>query len=193
MGVAEDRKLTRLQLGLLVLYGAEGSRGASPYGVEKLIASRVGGVLGFGKSSCYVQTKRLAEDGYLSATVVEKGSAPSLTLYRLTDKGRREVERWVRTRAQAPPIDSEAFVRVRAASFVDPLAVMNGLRYLRPELTRRLAALDATEAELGRRVPPVYELLERDLARSVLKTYLAWLGRTEKALAREVRMLEDDH
>ena len=89
-----------------------------------------------------------------------------------------------RTRAQAPPIDSEAFLRVRAASFVDPLAVMNGLRYLRPELTRRLAALDATEAELGRRIPPVYELLERDLARSVLKTYLAWLGRTEKALAR---------
>jgi hypothetical protein len=60
---------------------------------------------------------------------------------------------------------------------------MNGLGYLRPELTRRLAALDAAEAGLGPRIPPVYEVLDRDLARSVLKTYVAWLGRTEEALA----------
>ena len=59
MAVAGRRSdLTRLQLALLVLYGAEGSSGASPYGVDKLIRSRFGGVLGFAKSSCYAQTKR---------------------------------------------------------------------------------------------------------------------------------------
>jgi hypothetical protein len=62
-----------------------------------------------------------------------------------------------------------------------------GLRGLRPELTRRLAAVDATEAEFTRRTPPLSELLELDLVRSVLQTHLRWLTRTEKTLARQAR------
>jgi len=104
--LATKRKLSQLQLGLLVLYGGQGSPGASPYGLEQLIRSRLGGVLGYAKSSCYEQSKKLAEAGYLAATVVEDGPRP-ITLYRLTAEGRHEVERWVRTPAQAPPIDSE--------------------------------------------------------------------------------------
>ena len=65
-----------------------------------------------------------------------------------------------------------------------------GLRHLRPELTRRLADADAMEARLALRVPPLYEQLELDLARSVLQTYLAWFKRAEKALAREVQANE---
>ncbi len=190
--MAENRKLTRLQLALLVLYGAEGSSGASPYGVDKLIQSRAGGVLGFAKSSCYVQTKRLAEAGYLTATVLEQDRPRPLTLYRLTDKGRHEVERWLRTPAQAPPIDSDAFVRARAASFVAPQAILQGLSHLRPELTRRLAAVDAREVQLAQGVRPLHQRLELDLVRSVLQTYLRWLTRTEKALAREIRIDEDN-
>ena len=189
-GVARDRKLTRLQLALLVLYGAQGSGGASPYGVERLIRSRLGGVLGFGKSACYEQSKNLAKDGYLAASVVDGEWQRPVTLYRLTDRGRRQVERWLRTPAQAPPIDSEAFLRARAASFVSPQAVLQGLRHLRPQLTSRLSDADAMEAKLAQRMPPLHRQLELDLARSVLQAYLRWLNRTEKALAREARATE---
>jgi hypothetical protein len=70
--------------------------------------------------------------------------------------------------------------------------ILQGLRHLRPELTRRLAAVDAREAELAHRVPPLHQLLELDLVRRVLQTYLRWLTRTEKALAREIRIDEDN-
>ncbi len=142
-------------------------------------------MLGYAKSSCYQQTKKLAETGYLAATVVEDRPRP-ITLYRLTAEGRYEVERWLRTPAQAPPVDSEVFLRIRAASFVDADVILLGLRGLRPELTRRLAAVDAAEAEFTRRTPPLSELLEL-LVRSVLQTHLRWLTRTEKTLARQAR------
>jgi DNA-binding PadR family transcriptional regulator len=85
-------------------------------GVELLIRSRVGGVLGFGKSACYEQSKKLAEGGYLASSVVEGEGQRTVTLYRLTDTGRRQVVRWLRTPAQCPPIDSEAFLRTHAAA-----------------------------------------------------------------------------
>ena len=47
----------------------------------------------------------------------------------------------------------------------------------------RLAAV----RELATRMPPLYQTLELDLARSVLETYLRWLNRTEKALSRDIR------
>lgn len=190
--MADDRKLTPLQLGLLVLYGAEGSRGASPYGVDRLIRSGVGGVLGFAKSSCYVQSKKLAESGHLTATRLEQDRPRPLTLYRLTDKGKRAVERWLRTPAKAPPIDSEAFLRARALSFVAPEVIQQGLRHLRPELTRLLSGADAREVELALRQPPLSDRLQLDLVRSVFQTYLRWLARTEKALAREIRIAEEN-
>lgn len=67
---------------------------------------------------------------------------------------------------------------------------MAGLRGLRPELTRRLAALDAFEAKLRPDTMNVSEKLEVDLYRSVLKAYLGWLNRAEKTLEREARALE---
>jgi len=82
---------------------------------------------------------------------------------------------------------------MRAASFVAPQAILLGLSGLRPELTRRLAAIDATEAEFTRRgAPALFQLLELDLFRSVLEAHLRWLGRTEKALAREARAAEQN-
>ena len=81
-------------------------------------------------------------------------------------------------------------MRIRAASFVDPHVILRGLHHLRPELTRRLAAVDATQAKLTDRVPPLGELLELDLIRSVLQAHLSWLTRTEKALAREILLNE---
>ncbi len=61
------------------------------------------------------------------------------------------------------------------------------------QLTRRLAAVDAREVELAQGVRPLHQRLELDLVRSVLQTYLRWLTRTEKALAREIRIDEDNH
>jgi DNA-binding PadR family transcriptional regulator len=124
--------------------------------------------------------------GYLASSVVEEEGQRTVTLYRLTDPGRRQVERWLRTPAQCPPIDSEAFLRTRAASFVDPQVILQGLRHLRPELTRRLAAVDAAEAKLAVRMPPLHKRLELDLVRSILQTYVRWLNRTEKALIRQI-------
>jgi hypothetical protein len=81
---------------------------------------------------------------------------------------------------------------VHASSFIAPQAILQGLRHLRPELTRRLAAVDAREAELALRAPRLHHQLELDLVRSLLQTYLQWLSRTEKALAREIRFAERD-
>lgn len=181
------RELSQLQLALLVLYGAEGSSGASPYGVEKLIQSRMGGAHGFGKSACYEQSKNLAELGYLNTVTTEGLRKRPVTLYRITESGRQAVRRWASTRAQIPPIDSDVFLRSRAANFVPPQLIRNGLRYLRPELTSRLAQADELEAKLAHRVPPLHVKLELDLARTIHKAYLQWLIRAEKELAREIQ------
>jgi DNA-binding PadR family transcriptional regulator len=144
--------------------------------------------LGFGKSACYVQSKQLAEQGYLAATQVPGQRQQPVTLYRLTESGRRKVERWLRTAAQAPPIDSEAFLRIHAGHFATAEGVLYGLRLMRPELTQRLAMVDKAEARLAYRIPPPCEQLELELIRSLLTTYLRWLARAEKALTREIRI-----
>jgi len=193
------RGLTDKQLALLVLYGGAGVTergdwivaGASPYEVEKLIRDGVGGVLGYVKSSCYAQTKRLAEAGYLSAIEIE-GTPRSTTVYSLTASGVGAVEAWMRKPAEPPLVDSEAFIRVRAARFVAPDVILGGLSGLRPKLTRRLAEVDAAEHQhnLGPEMPAYSDALEIDLIRSVLQAHLRWLDLTEKALRREVRTQE---
>ena len=76
--------------------------------------------LGERNSLCDRQGEGYPPATTLAASVVEGEWQRPVTLYRLTETGRRQVERWLRTPAQAPPIDSEAFLRARAASFVSP-------------------------------------------------------------------------
>ena len=75
------------------------------------------------------------------------------------------------------------------ASFVSPQAVLHGLRHLRPQLTSPLSDADAMEAKLAQRMPPLYQQLELDLARSVLQAYLR-CSTAPKRHAREARATE---
>ncbi len=186
---SEAVELSRLQLALLVLYGAQGSQGASPYGIERFIKGRVGGVLGFSKSACYEQSKKLAEAGYLSSLTVEGARARPLTLYFLTTKGRRAIKAWLQTPVEAPPIDSEVWLRCRAGHIVQPGLVLDGLRHVRPILTARLAAADAADVRCQDQ-GDLFATLELELVRLQLQAYLKWLTKAEKTLKQEVAKAE---
>jgi DNA-binding PadR family transcriptional regulator len=163
--------------------------GASPYSVEWSLEHGGSAVLHFGKSAAYAQSKRLAEAGYLSASLVEEERPRPTMLYRLTRRGKEEVERWLgRPPTQSAPLETELILRTRAASFVDPTIVLQGLRLLRPPLSRSLANLDAREVRVTDGRAHLSEPLEIDMRRSVVRAQLAWLKRAEKALLRQIRL-----
>ncbi len=187
--MTEPRELTPLDAALITLYGT-GHGGRSPYDVEKRIRDKLGGLFGYGKSTAYARTRKLATEGYLHALARRVGQRK--TLYLPTELGLDALKAWLQTPAQAPQIDSEAFVRTRAlALLANPTTVLFGLRALRPELKMRLAEFGLLEEELRRlehgqaRSPEDLSIgLELDLHQSVLNAYLGWVTRAEKKLAR---------
>ena len=180
--------LTRLQLALLVLYGSVGWQRASAYSVEVFLRN-MSGVVHFGKSAAYAQSRRLAKDGYLVAVMLEEDRPRPTTAYRLSPKGKAAVEGWLLTPPDAAFREAELFLRLRATSFVNAEVGLRGLSQMRPLFSKQLAVADAREVELGDRAE-LCDQLEIRLTRSVTKARLSWLTRAEKGLRDEVRFQE---
>lgn len=86
-----------------------------------------------GESQYYVEPKRLARLGYLTARK-EPGRTRERTVYTLTDKGLEALKEWARTPVGFTPFKSDALIRLLAADLVGEEAVREGFVSLRDDL-----------------------------------------------------------
>jgi PadR family transcriptional regulator, regulatory protein AphA len=138
-----------------------------------------------GESQYYVEPKRLAALGYLTATRAP-GRTRERTVYALTEQGLQALREWAVTPVRFPRLRHEAMVRVLVADLVGESAVRRSVLALREEIDelRALIAEGEASAELlpHRRK---YLLLNHRLARRLLDVHLEWLDEVERELAEE--------
>ena len=95
------------------ILGLVGPNGAGAHDLLRM--ARHGRILDWaGESQYYVEPKRLAKLGYLTARV-EPGKTRPRTVYTLTDKGRDALNAWARTAVRFTPVKSELLIRLLIA------------------------------------------------------------------------------
>src|SRR5919197_315321 len=164
--------LTPFSYVILVLVG-EG--GAGPHDLVRMMRQGAWAYWTSSASQYYAEPKRLARDGYLTATRTP-GRTHERTEYRLTDKGRDALREWLATPAPFPRAQNEAAVRLLGWEFADPATVLAGLRGLREEIAAGHAWLDRSEERepgLPHRTRAL--AINRRLARRILEAQEAWL------------------
>ena len=96
--------------------GLVGPNGAGAHDLLRM--ARHGRILDWaGESQYYVEPKRLAKLGYLTART-EPGKTRPRTVYTLTDKGHEALDQWARTPVRFTPVKSELLLRLLIADLV---------------------------------------------------------------------------
>lgn len=87
----------------------------------------------------YQELKKLARQGWLSATAVAQDGRPDKIVYALTDAGRRGLEEWVREQSRCKPAKDDLFVKLYNIGHCDPAPVIDELHERRALHRQRLS------------------------------------------------------
>jgi DNA-binding PadR family transcriptional regulator len=88
----------------------------------------------------YRELARLSRDGCVTHELIEQAGKPNKKVYRLTERGRAELERWVEAETEPPPPRYDLLVKLLAAPAV-------GRKKLLREIERQQAFTSAVLAE----------------------------------------------
>jgi DNA-binding PadR family transcriptional regulator len=181
-----ERSLSSAELSLFSyeILGLVGRGGAGPHDLLRM--ARGGRMLDWaGESQYYVEPKRLAKLGYLSASK-EPGKTRERTVYRLTDKGLDALREYARTPVSFTPVKSDLLLRLLLADLVGEAPTREAVTALRAEIAELEAQLDE-RAEHAARLPhrEKYLLLVIEFLRGLLQLHLDWIERVERELGGE--------
>ena len=178
-GVRENR--TRyVVLGMLSVAPMSG------YALRQAIAGSVGHFWQESFGQLYPTLRRLAAEALVVARPMSGGPGRPGATYAITEKGRRELARWVAQPPVLEPERNEVLLKVFFAGAVDPVVVAQNLAQVGGQLRAHRAELEAIAAAWGERAAgrpeaPFWRLtLEYGLAH--LGTALAWLDRAQEVL-----------
>ena len=105
-----------LKYALLGILAAQPRHG---YDLKVAFEAAFGGTWPLNIGQIYTTLGRLDRDGLVACEVVEQEALPDRKVYRLTDLGRKELERWLDEPPRlSPPLHDELFVKVLVQSFV---------------------------------------------------------------------------
>jgi len=179
-----ERSLSTAELSLFSyeILGLVGQEGAGAHDLLRM--ARSGRMLDWaGESQYYVEPKRLARLGYLSARK-EPGKTRERTVYSLTDKGLEALRAYAATPASFTPVKSDMLLRLLLADLVGEEATRTAVTSLREEIAELEAQLDdaASRAAL---LPhrEKYLLLVTDFLRALLQLHLDWIADVDRTLS----------
>jgi DNA-binding PadR family transcriptional regulator len=135
-----------------------------------------------GESRYYVEPKRLARLGYLTARK-EPGRTRERTVYELTEQGREALLDWAGTPVRFTPLKSEPLIRLLIADLVGEPVTRRSLGTLREDiadLVSRLAETEAAADALPHRRK--YLLLATGFLRAQLELHLELVDQVEREL-----------
>ena len=164
------------------ILGLVGRNGAGAH--DLLQMARRGRMLDWaGESQYYVEPKRLARLGYLSAHKAP-GKTRERTVYTLTDKGLAALGDYARTPVRFQPVKSDLLLRLLIADLVGDRPTRESVAALRAEITDLEAQLDLAE-ERAEALPHrrKYLLLVIGYLRRLLEIHLELVDEVERELA----------
>ena len=164
------------------ILGLVGRGGAGAH--DLLLMARRGRILDWaGESQYYVEPKRLARLGYLTART-EPGKTRQRTVYTLTDKGRQALGEWARTPVRFTPVKSELLIRLLIADLVGEAATRESITTIRDDISDLFARLEESEAFAATRPSRTkYLLLVFGFLRRLLDLHLEFVDDLERELA----------
>ncbi len=163
------------------ILGLVGRGGAGAHDLLRM--ARSGRMLDWaGESQYYVEPKRLARLGYLSASK-EPGKTRERTVYGLTDKGHEALREYARTPVSFTPVKSDLLLRLLIADLVGETPTREAVTGLRAEIAELAAQLDV-RAEQAALLPhrEKYLLLVIEFLRGLLELHLEWIDTVEHTL-----------
>jgi DNA-binding PadR family transcriptional regulator len=164
------------------ILGLVGREGAGPHDLLRM--ARRGRILDWaGESQYYVEPKRLARLGYLSARK-EPGSTRERTVYTLTEKGIDALAAYARTPVTVTPVKSDALVRLLVCDLVGEEETRTSMSTLRDDIADLRARLDDSERSahlLPHRAK--YLLLAVEFLRGLLDLHERLVDDVERELA----------
>lgn len=173
-----NKELTLFSYEILGLVG-RGGAGAH----DLLRMARRGRILAWaGKSQYYVEPKRLATLGYLSARK-EPGRTRERTVYSLTDKGLKALEEYAGTPAAVAPFKSDALLRLLICDLVGEGVTRESIIALRADITdleRRIEESEESARELPHRSK--YLLMTTSFLRGLLDLHTQLVARVEQEM-----------
>jgi DNA-binding PadR family transcriptional regulator len=181
-----ERSLSNGDLSLFSyeILGLVGRGGAGAHDLLRM--ARAGRMLDWaGESQYYVEPKRLARLGYLSARK-EPGKTRERTVYSLTEKGLDALREYAATPAVFTPVKSDMLLRVMLADLVGEEPTREAVASMRGEIAELSAQLDAA-VDSAARLPhrEKYLLLVIAFLRGLLQLHLDWIDAVERELGAE--------
>jgi PadR family transcriptional regulator AphA len=163
------------------ILGLVGLDGAGAH--DLLQMARRGRILDWaGESQYYVEPKRLAKLGYLTART-EPGKTRERTVYTMTDKGLEALSAWARTPVRFTPVKSELLLRLLIADLVGEEVTRESIATVRDDISElfdRLEESEARSATLPSRTK--YLLLVFGFLRRLLDLHLEFVDDLEREL-----------
>jgi DNA-binding PadR family transcriptional regulator len=173
-----------MSLGHAIL-GFVSGRPLSGYDLKKRFDHSVGHFWTATQSQIYRTLKRMADDGWVTMTVVDQDDRPDRKLYHITDDGRRELHRWLTAEPEPLVIRHPWLVRV---FFADQLSDEE----IAALFEARAASLRAQRERYEVAIPPAIEEAFRQIGSN--RARRMWQFTLDYGLMRleaELRWIED--
>jgi DNA-binding PadR family transcriptional regulator len=147
MSSDDGRQLTTTSYAILCLLAI---RPWSTYELAKQMRRSLHHIWPRAESNVYAEPKRLVDAGLACAEVQRVGKR-SRTLYTITPKGRRALERWLGTDSASTRVESEALVKVLFGNYGTKDALLGNLRAFAAEAAavKQLWTVVAAEYDRG--------------------------------------------
>jgi DNA-binding PadR family transcriptional regulator len=118
---------------VLSLLAIEGER--SRYDLMKSLSKAIGYIWAPAKTQLYALLPKLAERGLATSRTVREGARPEKKLFRITDAGRAELDRWL----AAEPESAETFyLRLFVGGLVPPEVLVEHVNWFRERTEAQL-------------------------------------------------------
>ncbi|HTI12985.1 MAG TPA: PadR family transcriptional regulator [Dictyobacter sp.] len=180
-GESPSRNTLRyIMLGLLWI------RPMSGYDIKQAFERAIASYWNAGNSQIYTTLKNLHKAGLIDAEIIVQTSRPNRKVYRLTQAGHNELERWMHEEIPERFTKDEFLTKLFFCGTTSDEIVLEHLREHRESLLKQLAHMEWARREYGSRHvrrPKLleYQLLVRDYKEAELR---AGLEVTEQAIKR---------
>lgn len=179
-GDASRNTLRSIILGLL------GARPMSGYDIKRAFDRSLATYWNAGNSQIYTTLKALAARGLVTSELIYQEARPNRRVYRLTDAGRAELDRWLHEPVPPRFTKDEFLTRLFFCGQADDATALRHLEEHLASLREQLADMERALRDYGNRPtrrPRLleYQMLVRDYKQATL---LADLEVTERAIAR---------
>lgn len=170
--IANENKTAYAILGLL------NHEPLSGYDIRKRIDGSIGLFWDAGFGQIYPALKKLADKGLVEGKAEKSGGRPDKKIYRITEKGRKELEKWLVEPTAKEHVRYEILLKLFFGSLVDTERNIETIKEFRARYTGLLETLEGYERNLRLVLPKsqdhLYYLLTVRFGSHIYRAYLNW-------------------